>query len=118
MANNKIDKVFPKVDWDGVTSTMASDGKLRLAVFAKEYGVSIPTMRKILERKYGAKIQFRRGRTGGVFPASGFPFPSPVTATAAPAVARVNYSEDSSSATMVEDAETESIVDSILGIES
>lgn len=114
MANNKIEKIFPKVDWNGVSSTMESSGKLRLADFANEYGVSVPTMRKILERKFGSKIMFRRGRTGGVFPAADFPYAPKAVPTGL-----VSYSEDSASAvTAVVDDETEAIVDSILGIEA
>lgn len=117
MANNKIDKVFPKMDWNGVSSTLQKSGKIRLAEFADAYGVSIPTMRKILERKYGTAIQFRRGRTGGVFPTKDFPFSS----TGGPSPARVTYSDSNSPAVVPmtdEDAETESIVDSILGVVS
>jgi hypothetical protein len=114
MANNKIDKVFPNMDWNRVSTTLQKSGKIRLAEFANTYGVSIPTMRKILERKYGSSLQFRRGRTGGVFPTKDFPFSSTGTS-------RVTYSDsDASSVVPVTeiDEETEAIVDSILGVEA
>lgn len=50
--------------WIAVTEALAA--KTNLAVLADTALVSVPTMRKLLSDKYGSRIQFERGRKGGV----------------------------------------------------
>jgi hypothetical protein len=47
MANNKVDTLMDQVKWTDITNTLATDGRIRLADYAEQYGVSIPTMRKM-----------------------------------------------------------------------
>jgi hypothetical protein len=50
--------------WEQVTDALAS--KSNLSVLADTAMVSVPTMRKLLAEKYGNRVQFERGRNGGV----------------------------------------------------
>ena len=50
--------------WDAVTTALAA--KSKLSVLAECADVSVPTMRKLLAEKFGARVQFERGRIGGV----------------------------------------------------
>ena len=42
-------------------------GRLVLKAFAEQYGIWPVEARKILSENYGNTIEFRRGRTGGVY---------------------------------------------------
>ncbi len=50
--------------WKSVTEALAS--KTDLPSLATVAGVSVPTARKLLAAKFGDRIVFARGRTGGV----------------------------------------------------
>ena len=50
--------------WEQVTDALAS--KSNLSVLADVAMVSVPTMRKLLEQQFGNRVQFERGRNGGV----------------------------------------------------
>lgn len=107
MANNKVASLMGRVKWSEFSSNLVSSGRVRLADYADQYGVSIPTMRKMVEQKYGKTVIFRRGRTGGVFPTP--EFSKSVVSTP---VGSVTYVPDPKIAV---DAATERIVDNILG---
>jgi len=50
--------------WDAITASLAVQSDLtELAEIAE---CSVPTMRKLLAEKFGDRVAFRRGRTGGV----------------------------------------------------
>jgi len=114
MANNKVDTLMDQVKWADITNALATDGRIRLADYAEQYGVSIPTMRKMFEAKYGVEIEFRRGRTGGVYPTSKFTHgtkdeENAENEDAATEVGEVTYDTDTS---------VEKQVDAILGVEA
>jgi hypothetical protein len=50
--------------WSLVTDALAS--KARLADLAGTASVSVPTMRRLLADRFGDRVCFERGRTGGV----------------------------------------------------
>ena len=50
--------------WDAVTRALAS--KSNLSTLAETAEVSVPTMRKLLAERFGKRVQFARGRAGGV----------------------------------------------------
>jgi hypothetical protein len=50
--------------WEQVTEALVQ--KSNLTVLADTANVSIPTMRKLLSNRYGHRIKFQRGRSGGV----------------------------------------------------
>ena len=56
--------VLTKETWSQVTEALRS--KTNLATLADTAMVSVPTMRKLLAEKYGNRVQFERGRNGGV----------------------------------------------------
>lgn len=112
MAYNKVDTLMAQVKWSEISSALSKDGRVRLADYAEQYGVSVPTMRKMMEKKYGATVSFRRGRTGGVYPCVGFQ--APVSSAAA-----VTYTPESPvEVSAISDDEVEKAVDRILGVEA
>lgn len=112
MANNKVASLMAQVKWSEFSSNLTKSGRVRLADYAEKYGVSIPTMRKMVEQKYGKTVTFRRGRTGGVFPTPAFNAGTSGSTNGAPAVGSVNYVPDEPVSI---DPATEKIVDNILG---
>lgn len=56
-----------KISWTEVSTALKSAGGLKLTQFAKEKGLAAPTLRKMIEERYGANVEFRRGRYGGAF---------------------------------------------------
>lgn len=50
--------------WTTVTQSLASQSDL--VTLSAVASVSVPTMRKLLAEKFGSRIQFERGRRGGV----------------------------------------------------
>ena len=64
---NTQDPAGVKVDWTAFEAEVDSDGKARLAAFASQYGVWPVDARKMIADKYGDRVDFRKGRYGGVF---------------------------------------------------
>ena len=56
--------VLTKETWSQVTEALRS--KTNLATLADTAMVSVPTMRKLLGERFGDRINFARGRNGGV----------------------------------------------------
>lgn len=50
--------------WESVTDALAVQSNL--AELSQIAAVSVPTMRKLLGEKFGNRVQFERGRNGGV----------------------------------------------------
>lgn len=50
--------------WASVTDALAVQSNL--AELSQIASVSVPTMRKLLDQKFGNRVQFERGRNGGV----------------------------------------------------
>lgn len=120
MAYDKVSTLMAQVNWFDISAAIEKNGRIRLADYAEKYGVSIPTMRKMMEKKYGTTIQFRRGRTGGVFPTPGDWISNPSVEKAkdraAAAAASVNYVPDAPVSVSADDADAEAAVDRILGV--
>ncbi len=67
---NSLENV--SIDWNEVEATLnpinlETKGRLVLKAFADQYGIWPVEARKILSEQYGDTIEFRRGRTGGVY---------------------------------------------------
>lgn len=116
MAYDKVTTLMAQVKWVEISAAIEKNGRIRLADYAEKYGVSIPTMRKMMEKKYGATVQFRRGRTGGVYPTPGNWISNPSVEKAKKAAASVNYVPDTPVSVSADDAEAEAAVDRILGV--
>lgn len=116
MAYDKVTTLMAQVKWVEISAAIEKNGRIRLADYAEKYGVSIPTMRKMMEMKYGATVQFRRGRTGGVYPTPGNWISNPSVEKAEKAAASVNYVPDTPVSVSADDAEAEAAVDRILGV--
>lgn len=116
MAYDKVTTLMTQVKWVEISAAIEKNGRIRLADYAEKYGVSIPTMRKMMEKKYGTTIQFRRGRTGGVYPTPGDWISNPSVEKAEKAAASVNYVPDTPVSVSADDAEAEAAVDRILGV--
>lgn len=56
--------VLTKETWSQVTEALRS--KTNLATLADTAMVSVPTMRKLLSERFGDRVNFARGRNGGV----------------------------------------------------
>ena len=50
--------------WTSVTNALATQSKL--SALAEIAAVSVPTMRRLLTAQFGDRVQFARGRNGGV----------------------------------------------------
>lgn len=55
------------IDISHFDSTLNSGGKVRMKDVAAHFGVSLPTVRRLLSERYGDSIVFLRGRKGGIF---------------------------------------------------
>jgi hypothetical protein len=64
---NTQDPASVTVDWNAFEASVDADGKARLAAFAEKYGVWPVDARKMIADKYGDRVDFRKGRYGGVF---------------------------------------------------
>lgn len=58
-------KIFDNVDWSQVTVDIQS-GKVKVKQMSETLGVNGKELRQELINRYGNRIEFRRGRTGGV----------------------------------------------------
>ena len=116
MAYDKVSTLMAQVNWFDISAAIEKNGRVRLADYAEKYGVSIPTMLKMMEKKYGTTVQFRRGRTGGVYPTPGDWISNPSVEKAEARAAAVNYAPDAPVSVTADDAETEAAVDRILGV--
>ena len=114
MAYDKVSTLMAQVNWFDISAAIEKNGRVRLADYAEKYGVSIPTMRKMMEKKYGTTVQFRRGRTGGVYPTPGDWISNPSVEKAEARAAAVNYVPDAPVSISADD--TEAAVDRILGV--
>lgn len=55
------------IDWTKVENTFRTDGKIKLAQYAKENNIAEADFREALKARYGDRLTFKRGRTGGTF---------------------------------------------------
>jgi hypothetical protein len=70
MARTRKNTVAPaslQIDWSAVELQLNSGTKVSLSILAKSLKVFPIDLRKIFATKYGDRIVFKRGRTGGVY---------------------------------------------------
>jgi len=60
---NSVNNV--EVDWDYIEGLIKS-GKAKLTLLSQRYNIYNSEMKEILVKKYGSKIEFKRGRGGGI----------------------------------------------------
>jgi hypothetical protein len=99
MARTRKNTVAPasiSLDWTAIEADLNSGRKVSLSILAKTHQVFPIDLRKIFQSRYGDRIVFKRGRTGGIYwkssPAAAVKQPSvrvstltPTPAPAAPA---------------------------------
>jgi len=64
--DNVTQEVLQTIDWADIESRIAG-GTLRLTHTAKELGLKAADFKKLLIARYGSRITFKRGRSGGVY---------------------------------------------------
>lgn len=70
MARTRKNTVAPQsiaLDWTSIESDLNSGKRVSLSHLAAAHKVFPIDLRKIFEARYGDRIIFKRGRTGGVF---------------------------------------------------
>lgn len=70
MARTRKNTVAPQsiaLDWTAIESDLNSGKRVSLSHLAAAHKVFPIDLRKIFEARYGDRIIFKRGRTGGVF---------------------------------------------------
>jgi|LakMenEpi03Aug12_release.lakeMendotaPanAssembly.Ray.scaffolds.fasta_scaffold190269_5 hypothetical protein len=70
MARTRKNTVSPStisLDWNHIDAALKSGQRVSLSHLAQAHKVFPIDLRKIFESRYGDKIIFKRGRTGGVF---------------------------------------------------
>jgi hypothetical protein len=70
MARTRKNTVSPAsltIDWSVVEAQLNGGTKVSLSILAKSLKVFPIDLRKIFATKYGDRIVFKRGRTGGVY---------------------------------------------------
>lgn len=70
MARTRKNTVAPQsiaLDWTAIESDLNSGKRVSLSHLAQAHKVFPIDLRKIFEARYGDRIIFKRGRTGGVF---------------------------------------------------
>lgn len=79
MARTRKNTVAPAsitLDWTAIEADLDAGRKVSLSILAKTHQVFPIDLRKIFQNRYGDRIIFKRGRTGGIYwksaaPASG-----------------------------------------------
>jgi len=54
------------IDLSSLPARAASGERLTVKHLAREYKVKAPELKRIIVAVYGARVQFKRGRTGGI----------------------------------------------------
>lgn len=64
---NTVDPQSISLDWAGIEATLTSGGRVSLSHLAQTHKVFPIDLRKIFEARFGDRIVFKRGRSGGVY---------------------------------------------------
>lgn len=64
---NTVDPTSVSLDWAGIEAALNGGGRVSLSHLAKAHKVFPIDLRKIFEARYGDRIVFKRGRSGGVY---------------------------------------------------
>lgn len=70
MARTRKNTVSPStvsLDWVAIEADLDAGRKISLSILAKNYNVFPIDLRKIFQNRYGDRIVFKRGRTGGIY---------------------------------------------------
>lgn len=58
-------EIPPPINWQSINS-LINNRQAKLSALAKDYKLNVKDMRKVLIKHYGDKIDFKRGRHGGI----------------------------------------------------
>ena len=70
MARTRKNTVAPasiQLDWVGIEADLNAGRKVSLSILAKAFNVFPIDLRKIFQNRFGDRIVFKRGRTGGIY---------------------------------------------------
>lgn len=70
MARTRKNTVSPasiSLDWTAIEADLNAGRKVSLSILAKTHQVFPIDLRKIFQNRYGDRIVFKRGRTGGIY---------------------------------------------------
>jgi hypothetical protein len=70
MARTRKNTVAPasiQLDWSAIEADLNAGRKVSLSVLAKAFNVFPIDLRKIFQNRFGDRIVFKRGRTGGIY---------------------------------------------------
>lgn len=70
MARTRKNTVAPasiSLDWKTIEADLDAGRKVSLSILAKTHQVFPIDLRKIFQNRYGDRIIFKRGRTGGIY---------------------------------------------------
>lgn len=90
MARTRKNTVNPNsitLDWASIEATLNSGARVSLSHLAKTHNVFPIDLRKIFQDRYGDRVIFRRGRSGGVYLKTGSTSTATASAPAEPALA-------------------------------
>lgn len=79
MARTRKNTVAPasiSLDWTAIEADLNAGRKVSLSILAKTHQVFPIDLRKIFQNRYGDRIIFKRGRTGGIYWKSSVAAPS------------------------------------------
>lgn len=87
MARTRKNTVAPasiSLDWSAIEADLNAGRRVSLSHMAKAHKVFPIDLRRLFESRYGSRVVFRRGRSGGVYwsTASTAPAPAPVVVNA------------------------------------
>jgi len=70
MARTRKNTVSPttiSLDWTAIEADLNSGKRVSLSTLAKQFQVFPIDLRRIFQTRYGDRIVFKRGRTGGIY---------------------------------------------------
>ena len=79
MARTRKNTVSPasiSLDWTAIEADLNAGRKVSLSILAKTHQVFPIDLRTIFQNRYGDRIVFKRGRTGGIYWKAATPAPS------------------------------------------
>lgn len=90
MARTRKNTVSPSsitLDWSSIDADLKAGKRVSLSHLAATHKVFPIDLRRLFEARYGGQVEFRRGRTGGVYWKTGASAPAATPAPATPALA-------------------------------
>lgn len=90
MARTRKNTVNPNsisIDWSAIEGALDSGNRVSLSHLAKAHNVFPIDLRKMFQARYGDRVIFKRGRSGGVYWKAGSTGTGSTSAQAEPALA-------------------------------